>query len=50
MASLIIYMCVVSTFLLFGMVGDREEKNRRNYTYAFCTCIIAMAVLAMKIV
>lgn len=48
MIGLIIFLCVMAVILLMGMIGDKDATNRRNYTYAFCTCLAAIIFVVMK--
>lgn len=48
MIGLIVFLCIVAVILLMGMIGDKDAANRRNYTYAFCTCLIALIIVVMK--
>lgn len=48
MIGLMIFLCVVAAILLMGMIGDKDAANRRNYTYAFCTCLAAIILVVMK--
>ena len=51
MKGLLIFLCVISTIILFCMMGERNEKNMANYTCAFCTCVLAIAtIVALKFV
>lgn len=42
-----VFMAVCSIICLFGMIGDREQANRNNYTYGFVTCIIMATLLTI---
>lgn len=48
MTGLIIFLCAISVFLLLFLIGDRDEVNRTNYAYAFCTCILAITAIVLK--
>ena len=50
MAAVMILFSLFATILLFGMIGDKEANNRRNYTYAFCSVVIVSAIIIFKYV
>lgn len=45
MTLLIIFVCVVAGILLLGMIADSDAENRKNFTYAFCTCLLALTMI-----
>lgn len=45
MKMLIIFVCVISGILLLGMVADDDAENRKNFTYGFCTCMLALTMI-----
>ena len=45
---MIIFLAILAFILLFGMMGDKEQQNRNNFTYAFIVVIIA--ILAMYVI
>lgn len=40
-----IFLAVASGLLLFGMIGDKDAGNRKNYTYGFITTVAAIVAL-----
>lgn len=48
MIGLIIYLCIVSVVLLLGMFGGSNMEDRRGFMYAFSTCILVIAAIAIK--
>ena len=40
-----IFFAVLAVILLFGMIGDKNEKNRRNFTYGFIAVVIGITIL-----
>lgn len=42
-----IFFAILSVILLFGMIGDREKENRRNFTYGFISTVVAIVALHM---
>ena len=45
MAILVILLMLVGLILFIGMMGDKEQANRNNYTQAFCVVVAAVALL-----
>lgn len=50
MNAILAIFIILSIILLLGMIGDKDSQNRKNYTYAFCTLVIAIVVIAFKII
>ena len=48
MGALIAIFSVIAIILLLGMIGDRDANNRKNYTYGFCTIVLAITLLICK--
>jgi len=42
-----VFLSVVALILLFGMIGDKVQKNRDNYTMAFVADLVAIIVLSV---
>lgn len=40
-----VFLAIIALFLLWGMVGDRDRENRRNYTLAFIACVAAIVAI-----
>ena len=40
-----IFLAIVAIILFFGMIGDKIQENRNNYTKGFIVCVIAMVIL-----
>ena len=45
MAILVILLMLVGIIFFLGMMGDKEQENRKNYTQAFCVVVAAVALL-----
>lgn len=45
MSMLVIFVCVVTGILLLGMIADGDPENRKNFTYGFCTCMLALTMI-----
>lgn len=50
MTAVLILFSLFAAILLFGMVGDADANNRKNFTYGFCTVIIAIVLIFLKLV
>lgn len=48
MGALIAVFCVIAVILLFGMIGDKDAENRKNFTLAFCTLVAAITLVVLK--
>lgn len=48
MIAILIVFCLAAILLLFGMIGDKDANNRRNYTYGFCTLVAAIVLILIK--
>lgn len=48
MRAIFAILCIFMTLLLFGMIGDKDAQNRKNFTYGFCATVIAIAVMIHK--
>ena len=44
---MIIIFAILAFILLFGMIGDKEQKNRDNYTKCFIALVIGIVALYM---
>ena len=40
-----IFLAILAVILLFGMIGDKEEQNRINFTWGFMIVILAIAAI-----
>lgn len=43
--AVLISFGLIAIFLLFGMIGENNLDNHKDYTIAFCTIIAAIAVI-----
>ena len=41
-----ILFAILALIMFFGMVGDKEQKNRDNFTVAFVALVVC--IMAMK--
>lgn len=48
MAIILILFVLAFIICLFGMIGDKDANNRKNYTYAFCTLVLAIVFILYK--
>ncbi len=48
MIALSILFSLFAIILLFGMIGDKDVNNRKNYTMAFCFVLLAIVVIILK--
>ena len=44
---MVVFLAIVSFILLAGMIGDKEQKNRDNFTMAFVAVVAAIVVVYM---
>lgn len=44
---MVIIFAILAFILFAGMIGDKEQKNRDNYTKAFIAVIIGITALYM---
>lgn len=40
-----IFLAIIAGLLLWGMIGDGNADNRRNYTLGFLICIAGVILL-----
>ena len=40
-----IFLGILACILLFGMIGDKEEGNRNNFTTGFVAVILAIVAI-----
>lgn len=40
-----VFLAILAVILLFGMIADKEQHNRNNYTYGFIATIVGIIVL-----
>lgn len=50
MIAVSILFSLFAIILLFGMIGDKDADNRKNYTIAFCCVVLAIIVFIVKFV
>lgn len=49
MVALMIVLVIFAVILFMGMIADKDVENRRNFTYGFCTVVLAiMAIVIFK--
>lgn len=48
MAVILVLFLVASAILFFGMIGDKDANNRKNYMCAFCTLVLAIVFIVYK--
>lgn len=48
MGAMLTIFTIIMIILLLGMVGDGDVNNRKNYTLAFCTVVIAIMILSLR--
>ena len=48
MGAMFTLFLIIMTLLLFGMIGDKDATNRKNFTYAFCVVTIVVGVMVVK--
>ena len=39
------FLGIIAGILLMGMIGDRDARNRKNFTWAFIAVIVAVVAL-----
>lgn len=42
-----IFLAILAFILFWGMIGDKFQENRNNYTKGFMVCVIAMVILQL---
>ncbi len=40
-----VILIIIEIILFFGMVGNKEEFNKRTYCYGFIACVVAVTVM-----
>ncbi len=40
-----IFLACAALLLLFGMIGDKNAENRRNFTLGFIVCVAGVILL-----
>lgn len=40
-----VFFAILTAVLLFGMIGDKEKDNRKNYTIGFVATVAAIVAL-----
>ena len=40
-----VFFAILAVILLVGMIGDKEQQNRNNYTMGFLSTIIGLVAL-----
>lgn len=40
-----IILCLMAVVFGFGAIGDKEQRNRNNYTLICIACILAIAII-----
>lgn len=40
-----IFLAIAALLLLWGMIGDRNADNRRNYTLGFIVCVAGVILI-----
>lgn len=50
MVGMQILFGILATVFALGMIADKDAENRRNFTIAFVTLIVAITVLVIKFV
>jgi len=46
---LMIVLMVMAVILFLGMIADSNAENRKNFTYAFITLVLALVIMFCKI-
>jgi hypothetical protein len=47
MVALMIVLIIFAVILFMGMIADKDIENRRNFTYGFCTVILAIVAIVV---
>ena len=47
MIALMIVFIIFAAILFMGMIADKDIENRRNFTYGFCTAILAIVAIVV---
>lgn len=42
-----IFLAVAALILLWGMIGDKDADNRRNYTLGFISCVAGVILIEL---
>ncbi len=42
-----IFLAILAFILFWGMIGDKIQENRNNYTMGFAVCVAAMVLLQL---
>jgi hypothetical protein len=40
-----IFLGILALIFAVGMIGDKEQGNRNNFTFAFVACVVAIAAI-----
>lgn len=49
MVAILILFSLMAVILLFGMIGDKDANNRKNFTYGFVALVIVIAITILKL-
>lgn len=41
---MIVLLAIMAVILFLGMIADKDKDDRKNFTYAFITTVIALVV------
>lgn len=41
---MVIALAIMTVVLFLGMIADKDENNRKNFTYAFMVCVLALVI------
>lgn len=50
MVAVLILFSLMAVILFFGMVGDKDANNRKNFTYGFVALVIAILAISLKMI
>ena len=50
MVAVLILFLLFAGILLFGMIGDKDAQNRKNYTRGFCIIVAAVTIILMLLI
>jgi hypothetical protein len=40
-----IFLGILALIFAVGMIGDKEQGNRNNFTFAFVACVVAIVAI-----